>query len=143
MRILAFAPALIATEDPGGGISAGGFPLTNCYVDVFPAEITISVVLSVCALSGEEYDPIRYIVATAPNGERVSAMQFGWHWEDNPESPVKFRVFAQQLPIRAGGEGLYTLGLYSSLESTHPEQSFPLQVSRSPRRQAQPAGRRQ
>ena len=132
MRIVAFAPALIATEDDGGGVSAGGFPMTQCYVDVVPAEITISVVLGLCALSGEEYDPIRYIIVKGPDGERASAMQFGWHWEDNPEIPVKFRVFVQQLPIRIESEGTYTLGLYRDLDGREVEQTFPLQVGLSP-----------
>jgi hypothetical protein len=132
MRVVAFAPALIATEDPGGGVSAGGFPMTQCYVDSFPAEITISVVLAVCGLRGEEYDPTRYIIVKGPDGERASAMQFGWHWEDNPETPVKFRVFCQQLPIRVESEGIYNLGLYQDLAAAHQEQMFPLLVSLSP-----------
>ena len=132
MRVVAFAPALIVTEDQGGGLSAAGFPMTQCYVDVFPAEITISVVLAVCGLEGEEYDPIRYIIAKGPEGERASAMQFGWHWEDNPETPVKFRVFVQQVPIRVESEGIYNLGLYRDLEATQQEQTFPLQVDLSP-----------
>jgi hypothetical protein len=132
MRVVAFAPALIATEDQGGGLSAAGFPMTQCYVDVFPAEITISVVLAVCGLEGEEYDPIRYIIVKGPDGERASAMQFGWHWEDNPETPVKFRVFVQQLPIRVESEGIYNLGLYRDLAATQHEQTFPLQVGLSP-----------
>lgn len=132
MRVVAFAPALIATEDEGGGVSAGGFPMTNCYVNVFPAEITISVILGLCALSGEDHDPVRYIIVKGPDGERASAMQFGWHWEDDPETPVKFRVFVQQLPILVQSEGIYTLGLYSDLAGTHAEQTFPLQVGLSP-----------
>lgn len=132
MRVVAFGPALVASEDPGGGLSAAGFPMTTCYVDVFPVEITISVVISVCALSGEDYDPERYIIVTSPSGERASAMQFGWHWQDNPETQVKFRVFAQQLPVYLEGEGLYTLGLYTELEGGEAEQTFPLQVSLNP-----------
>ena len=132
MRVVAFAPALVASEDPGGGVSAAGFPMSSCYVDVFPVEITISVVIGVCALSGEDYDPVRYIIVTSPSGERASAMQFGWHWEDNPETQVKFRVFAQQLPMYLESEGQYTLGLYTALEGTEPVQTFPLQVSLNP-----------
>lgn len=135
MRIVAFAPALIASEDEGGGVSAAGFPMTNCYVDAFPAEITISVVIAVVGLSGDEdeYDPVRYLIVKGPDGERASAMQFAWHWDDDPESPVKFRVFLQELPISVGSEGTYSLGLYTHLEGTQPEQTFPLQVSLSPR----------
>ncbi|MCW1957237.1 MAG: hypothetical protein KIH64_001555 [Mycobacterium sp.] len=132
MRVVAFAPALIATEDEGGGVSAGGFPMTSCYVNAFPAEITISVVIAVCGLRGEEYDPVRYLIANGPDGERSSAMRFNWHWDDNPETPVKFRVFVQQLPIWVGSEGTYSLGLYTHLEGTQPEQTFPLQVLLSP-----------
>lgn len=136
MRVVAFAPALIAADDPAGGVSAAGFPMTQCYVDVLPAEITVSVVIGVCALSGDEYDPVRYLIATSPTGERASAMQFGWHWEDNPEAPVKFRAFCQQLPIYLDSEGSYTLGLYSELEGGEAEQTFPLEVSLSPNRRA-------
>lgn len=132
MRVVAFAPALVATEDEGGGVSAGGFPMTTCYVDVFPAEITISVVLGLCALAGEEYDPVRYLIVKGPDGERASAMQFGWHWEDNPETAVKFRVFLQQLPISLTSPGIYNIGLYAHLDAARPEQTFPLQVSLSP-----------
>ena len=63
---------------------------------------------------------------------QISAMQFGWHWEDNPEIPVKFRVFVQQLPIRIESEGTYTLGLYRDLDGREVEQTFPLQVGLSP-----------
>jgi hypothetical protein len=132
MRVVAFAPALVATEDEGGGVSAAGFPMTTAYVDVFPVQITISVVIAVCGLSGEDYDPVRYIIATAPNGERSSTMQFSWHWEDDAESQVKFRVFAQQLPLYLESEGTYTLGLHNQMEGGEPEQTFPLQVSLSP-----------
>jgi hypothetical protein len=47
---------------------------------------------------------------------------------DNPGAPVKFRVFAHHLPIAVQTAGLYTIGLYESLQSTHAEQSFPLPV---------------
>jgi hypothetical protein len=39
-------------------------------------------------------------LSTSPSGERLSTMQFGWHWDDNPDAPIKFRVFAQQSPWR-------------------------------------------
>ncbi|MCB1289561.1 MAG: hypothetical protein KDB47_18105 [Mycobacterium sp.] len=132
MRVVTFAPALVATEEDTGGISAKGFPMTSCIVDVFPAEITISIVAAVCGLSGDEYDPVRYIIVTSPAGERVSAMEFSWHWDDNPDVPVKFRVFAQHLPIRVESEGTYTLGLHTSLEGSEPEQSYPLPVILNP-----------
>lgn len=48
------------------------------FVDVFPAEITVNVVVAVYTLNGDEYDPVRYIVAASPSGERLSTMQFGW-----------------------------------------------------------------
>lgn len=133
MRVVAFAPALIATEIPGGGINAAGFPMTIAYVDAFPTQIAISVVISVCALNGDEYDPVRYLIADSPSGERLSAMEFGWHWDDDPDAPVKFRVFCQQLPIMVRSEGIYTLGFYRELEGGEPEQTFPLEVSLSPR----------
>lgn len=106
--------------------------MTSCFVDVFPADITISMVIAVCALNGEEYRPTRYLIASSPAGEQVSAMQFEWQWEDDPDIPVKYRVFAQQLPVRVECEGTYTLGLYPELNATDPEQSYPLQVSLTP-----------
>ena len=38
-----------------------------------------------------EYDLVRYPVANSPSGERLSTMQFSWHWDDNPDCPIKYR----------------------------------------------------
>jgi hypothetical protein len=133
MRIVTFAPSLSAVEEEAGGLSLRGFPMTSGFVDIFPAEITVNVVVAVCTLNGDEYDPVRYIVATSPSGERLSAMQFGWHWDDNPDCPVKFRVFAQQLPIVIGSEGTYTLALCEELDAADEAAAvFPLQIFRNP-----------
>ena len=128
MRTVAFGPALTAVEDEDGGVTANGFPMTSCNVGELPTEITVPVVVAVCALSGGEYDPVRYIVATAPTGERSSAMEFRWHWDDIPEIPVKFRIFVQYLPMRIASTGIYTIGLYESLDSTETDTQFPLPV---------------
>jgi hypothetical protein len=56
----------------------------------------------------------------------VGSLEFGWHWPDNPPTPVKFRVFTQFLPIQVNEAGVYTLGLYDSLEDTETEHLFPL-----------------
>ncbi|MGI9124985.1 MAG: hypothetical protein ACR2JM_09595 [Mycobacterium sp.] len=128
MRVVAFAPALSAVEEDAGGVTAKGFPMTSCYVDNFPAQITVPVVVAVTALGGADYDPVRYIVATSPEGERVGSLEFSWHWNDNPPTPVKFRVFTQYLPMRVEAAGVYTLGLYETLEATQSEHLFPLPV---------------
>ena len=132
MRVLTFAPALTITEDQDGGLSARGFPMTSGYVEVLPADITVPVVVAVCALGGDEYSPVLYIGADSPSGERISTMEFGWDWEDSSEIPIKFRVFAQYLPITVETEGVYTLGLYNSLEDTDAEAVFPLPMFLNP-----------
>lgn len=130
MRVVAFAPSLSAVSQEAGGVAIEGFPMTSCYVDSFPTQITIPVVVAVCAPGGGEYEPRRYIRATSPDGERVGALEFSWQWPDNPPMPVKFRVFAQYLPMRVQSAGVYTLGLYDTLESTESEHLFPLPVLR-------------
>lgn len=128
MRVVAFAPALSAAEEPAGGVTAQGFPMTSCYVDDFPAQITISLVVAVCTAGGTDYEPVRYIVATAPSGERVGVLKFNWHWPDNPPAPVKFRVFAQYLPMRVESAGVYTIGLYESMHAEGSDHVYPLPV---------------
>lgn len=128
MRVVAFAPALSANEEAAGGVAVKGFPMTSCYVNNFPAQITVPIVVAVTALGGTDYDPVKVIVATSPTGERVGSLEFSWHWNDNPPTPVKFRVFTQYLPMRVVEAGVYTLGLYDSLEDTQSEHLFPLPV---------------
>lgn len=131
MRVVAFAPSLSAVEEDAGGVSIKGFPMTSCYVNSFPAQITVPMVVAVTALGGTEYDPVKYIVVTSPHGERVGSLEFSWHWHDNPPTPVKFRVFTQYLPIRIETAGVYTIGLYDSLEDTDSDVLFPLPVLKS------------
>ena len=131
MRVIAFAASLSAVDEEAGGVTAKGFPMTSCFVDNFPAQITIPMVVAFCAAGGADYDPVQYIVATGPDGERVGALEFGWHWHDNPPSPVKYRVFAQHLPIRVESAGLYTIGLYDSLHASESEHIYPLPVLRT------------
>ena len=128
MRVVTFAPALSATEEDAGGVAVKGFPMTSCYVNNFPAQITVPIVVAVTALGGTNYDPVKVIVATSPGGERVGSLEFSWHWNDNPPTPVKFRVFTQYLPMRVEEAGVYTLGLYDSLDDTDSEHLFPLPV---------------
>jgi hypothetical protein len=133
VRIVTFAPSLSAVEEEAGGLALRGFPMTSGYVDVFPAEIVINIVVAVCTLNGDEYDPIRYIIASSPSGERISTMQFGWHWDDNPNCPVKFRAFNQQLPIVVESEGAYTLTLCEDPDAIEDDApTFPLQMIRNP-----------
>ncbi|GJF11752.1 hypothetical protein NGTWS0302_00280 [Mycolicibacterium cyprinidarum] len=131
MRVVVFAPSFSADSQPAGGVTAEGFPMTSCYVDSFPAQVTIPMVLAVSSPGGTEYDPRLYIVATSPEGERVGSVEFAWHWPDNPPVPVKFRVFTHNLPMTTRSAGIYTLGLYDSLEATDTEHLFPLPVFRS------------
>ena len=48
MRVVTMAPALSAIEEEAGGLSLQGFPMTSCFVDELPLEITIPVVVAVC-----------------------------------------------------------------------------------------------
>ena len=128
MRVVAFAPSLSAVEEDAGGVNIKGFPMTSCYVNRFPNQITVPMVIAVCSLGGTDYDPVRYIVATSPDGERVGSLEFGWHWHDNPPTPVKFRVFTQYLPMRVESAGVYTIGLYESIDATATDNLFPLPV---------------
>lgn len=104
--------------------------MTRRYVDSFPTQITIPVVVAVSSAGGSDYNPRKYIVATSPDDERVGTLEFKWQWPDNPPVPVKFRVFAQHMPMRVLSAGVYTLGLYDSLEDTETEHLFPLPVFR-------------
>ncbi len=115
-------------EDKAGGVTAQGFPMTATYVNDFPAQITVPLVVAFCALGGADYDPLQFIVATSADGERVGSLEFGWHWHDNPPTPVKFRVFTQYLPMRVESAGVYTIGLYDSLDATESDHLFPLPV---------------
>lgn len=128
MRVVAFAPALSTTQEDAGGVLAKGFPMTACYVRDFPDQIVVPVVVAVVAQGGSEYDVRRYIVATAADGERVGALEFSWHWPDNPPVPVKFRVFSHNLSIHVPSAGVYTLGLYETLDGTDTDHVFPLPV---------------
>lgn len=130
MRVVTFAPALSAEDDAAGGVNLTGFPMTSCYVDNFPAQITVPMVVAFCALGGADYDPVRYIVAHSPEGDRVGSLEFRWHWHDNPPTPVKFRVFTQYLPMRVEAAGVYTIGLYETLDAGEPEYLYPLPVLR-------------
>jgi hypothetical protein len=131
MRVITFAASLSAVQEDTGGIATKGFPMTSCYVDNFPAQITIPMVVAFCAAGGGDYDPVKYITATSPDGERVGTLEFRWHWHDNPPSPIKFRVFAQHLPIKVTTTGVYTIGLYDSPHSTETDHIYPLPILRT------------
>lgn len=128
MRVVAFAPALSASAQVAGGVIAEGFPMTSFSVATFPAQITIPLVVAVFTSGGTDYDVRRYIAAVSPDGERVGGGEFSWHWDDNPPSPFKFRVFTPHLPIRVQSAGVYMLGLYDSPEATDTEHVFPLPI---------------
>ena len=133
MRTVTFAPSLSATEEEAGGLALRGFPMTSGFVDTFPSEIVVNVVVAVCTLNGDEYDPVQYIVATSPTGERLCTMEFGWHWDDNPNCPVKYRAFAQRLPLTIESEGTYILTLTDDPDEINDSvQAFPLQIFRNP-----------
>jgi hypothetical protein len=128
MHVLAFAAARKAVLEEAGGVTAEGFPMTSCYVESLPTQITVPLVLSVYTAGGTDYEPRRFLVAKSPDGERVGLLEFAWQWPDNPGVPVKFRVFAHQLSITVYSAGVYTVGLYDDPEATEAEFSFPLPV---------------
>lgn len=128
MEVVAFAPSLNVVTNEGGGVDVRGFPMTSCNVDSFPAQIMISLVLAVYTQGGTDYDPERFIVARSSRGETVGELQCRWHWPDNPGSPVKFRVFAHQLPLRLPSTGLYTIGFYETRDQMETPHRFPMPV---------------
>lgn len=132
MRVLAFAPSLVAEEAEDGGVNMRGFPMTSAFVDVMPVDITVSVVIAVAALAGQEYNPALYLGVNSPMGERLSTMQMNWQWDDVPDVLVKFRSFLQYLPMRVEMEGVYTLGLYDSPDDRETEHTFPLAIYKNP-----------
>lgn len=128
MRVLAFAPSLSVASLDAGGVTAEGFPMKRCYVDKFPNQITVPVVVAVCSPGGTNYDSRKVIVATSPTGERVGTLEFSWDWPDDPPLAVKFRVFAQQLRMTVTTAGIYAVGLYDSLHRKETDYMFPLPV---------------
>jgi len=132
VHVVAFAPAFSVTEDVNGGLSARGFPMTRAFVDLFPVEITVPVIVAVWADGGLEYNETKYIAADSAGGGRLATMQFSWHWDDNPIAPVKFRAFVQHLPLRIESEGTLTIGLYDSLDQAASEHVFHLPVLLNP-----------
>ena len=128
MRVVAFAPSLNVVSQDAGGITAEGFPMKSCYVDAFPTQITVPVVVAVCSAGGINFDSRKVIVATSPDGERVGTLEFAWDWPDDPKLGVKFRVFAQHLRMTVKTAGIYAVGLYDSLHRTETDHMFPLPV---------------
>lgn len=127
MEVQAFAASSSAVLDEAGGVNAHGFPMTSCYVETFPTQITIPLVLAVHTCGGGDYEMRRFIIATSPNGERVGLLEFSWGWPDEPGLPVKFRVFAQHLLVGIYSAGLHHIHLYDD-PNGEPEASFPLPV---------------
>lgn len=132
MRVVTMAPALSATEEESGGLSLRGFPMTSCFVDVLPVEITIPVVVTVCALDGDEYTPALYLIASSPTGDRVSTMEFRWAWPDSEDLGVKYRAFVQYLPLYLETEGTYLLSLHDTPDGGPTDYTFPLPVLLNP-----------
>lgn len=110
-------------------MTAEGFPMTSCFVDTLPTQITVPLVLAVHTRSGGDYDMRRFIIATSPEGQRVGLLDFGWGWPDEPGLPVKFRVFAQQLLVGVYSAGVHRISLHDD-PNGEPEASFPLPVLR-------------
>ena len=128
MHVIAFAPSLRAVLDQGGGVTAAGFPMTSCTIGGVPTPVSIPVVLAVWAPGGTDYDPRRYIVATSPDGKRVSSVECAWHWPDKPGAPVKFWVLVRELSMVVESAGVYTIGLYDGPDATKTDHLFPLPV---------------
>ena len=106
--------------------------MTSAFVDVMPVDITVSVVIAVAALAGQEYNPALYLGVNSPQGQRLSTMQMNWQWDDVPDVMVKFRSFLQYLPMRVETEGVYTLGLYDDPDTRETEHTFPLAIYLNP-----------
>lgn len=139
MEVVAFAPSLDVALDESGGVSVRGFPMTSCAVDSFPAQITMPLVLAVYTQSGTDYDPERFIIAKSPQGETVGIMQCRWHWPDNPDSGVKYRVFAHKMLLNVSAAGMYSIGLFESRHAVETAYRFPLPVVKAnPLAMAQP-----
>jgi hypothetical protein len=102
--------------------------MTSAHVTSFPAQITVPLVLAVYTKGGTDYDPRLYVVAKSAKGERLAAFECAWHWPDNPGVPVKFRVFVHHLSMTVQSAGVYTVGLYGSIDATEADHSFPLPV---------------
>jgi hypothetical protein len=130
MHVVAFAPALKALLDEGGGVTAEGFPMTSLHVTSFPAQVTLPLVLAVYTQGGTDYNPRRYIVARSPDGQRVSTLECAWHWPDNPGAPVKFWVLNRHLSMTVQSTGVYTIGLYDRPDETETDHLFPLPVAK-------------
>ena len=78
---------------------------------------------------GSDYDMRRFIIAKSPEGQRVGLLEFAWRWPDEPGVPVKFRVFAQHLPMADLLRRAPHIGLYDDPDG-EPEAVFPLPVLR-------------
>jgi hypothetical protein len=130
MHVVAFAPALRAVLDEGGGVTAEGFPMSSVSVTSFPADMTIPLVLAVYTQGGTDYNVRRYIVARAPDGHRVSTIECSWQWPDRPGSPVKFWVVNRHLQMTVESAGVYTIGLYETPDGTESDHLFPLPVAK-------------
>jgi hypothetical protein len=131
MHVVAFAPSRRLDLLDVGGVRADGFPITGFRVDNFPEQITLPLVLAVYTEKGIDYDPLRYIVARSPRGERLNVLETTWHWPDDPGQPVKFWVSTHTLPLLAASPGVYTIGLYDSPDATQSDHLFPLPVARA------------
>ncbi len=128
MHIIAFAPSTRLAMNEGGGVNADGFPMTSAHVDGFPQQITISLVIAAYTQEGSDYDPSLYIVATSPEGDRISTMECAWHWPDTPGEPVKYQVLTRFLQLELRSAGIYTIGLYDDPLATESNHLFPLPV---------------
>jgi hypothetical protein len=128
MQILAFAATRRAVLEDAGGVTAEGFPMTSCYVESFPAQLNLPIVLSVYAPAGDNFVMRRYLGVTSPAGDRVGFLELSWEWPDLPNAPVKYRVLAPVLPMFVDRPGSYSIGLYADAAGSEPEFSFPLSV---------------
>jgi hypothetical protein len=128
MQVVAFAASLSVVVQDRGGVRADGFPMTGTYVDSFPEQITVPLVLAVYTRGGSDYDPRQYIVATSPDGERLRVLECSWHWPDQPGIPVKYWVLAPHLTFVVKSPGVYSVGLYDTPDATETDHQFLLPV---------------
>ncbi|WP_246230821.1 hypothetical protein [Mycolicibacterium sediminis] len=102
--------------------------MTSAHVDVFPRQITLPLVVAVYASGGTEHDPVLYVVAKSPEGERLGSLEIRWQWPDTPGAPLKHWVTTRPFPFQVTGPGTYSIGLYETPDAADTDVLFPLTV---------------
>ena len=89
------------------------------------------MVVVVCSLGGSDYEPTKYIIATSPENERVGALEFS-ELAGQPAGAAEVPASSRSTsPCVSRSAGIYTIGLYDSLEGTETEHLFRRPCSRA------------